>query len=129
MTVRTKLSEETRPEAERPAQVRFGAPAPSHELPAPGGKTYTEPKDHEDPPRSSRFYRQEPATPRRRGRGSAALELAVALYGQAILSFGKAAELAGVSRYQFGELVTRRGIPRHYGPDELAEDLAYGRGE
>ncbi len=56
-------------------------------------------------------------------------ELAVALYGQAILSFGKAAELAGVSRYQFGELVTRRGIPRHYGPDELAEDLAYGRGE
>jgi predicted HTH domain antitoxin len=56
-------------------------------------------------------------------------ELAVGLYSQAILSFGKAAELAGISRYRFGELVTGRGIPRHYGQDELAEDLAYGRGE
>ena len=56
-------------------------------------------------------------------------ELAAALYAQEILSFGKAAELAGTSRYQFAELVTRRGIPRHYGQEELAEDLAYGRGE
>ena len=56
-------------------------------------------------------------------------ELALSLYAQDILSFGKAAELAAVSRYQFADLVARRGIPRHYGPEDLAEDLAYGRGE
>jgi predicted HTH domain antitoxin len=56
-------------------------------------------------------------------------ELALSLYSQGILSFGKAAELAAISRYQFGVLVARRGIPRHYGAEELAEDLAYGRGE
>ncbi len=56
-------------------------------------------------------------------------ELALALYSQSILSFGKARELAGVSRYQFAHLLTGRGIPRHYGQEELAEDLAYGRGE
>ncbi|MGH9784028.1 MAG: UPF0175 family protein [Terriglobia bacterium] len=56
-------------------------------------------------------------------------ELSLALYSQSILSFGKAAELAGLSRYQFADLVARRAIPRHYGDDELAEDLAYARGE
>ena len=56
-------------------------------------------------------------------------ELALALYAQGILSFGKASELAGLSRYHFSDLVARRGIPRHYGEDELAEDLAYARGE
>src|SRR5260370_7860202 len=54
-------------------------------------------------------------------------ELALSLYAQGILSFGKAAELAPVSRYHFADLVARRGIPRHYGPQELAENLAYGR--
>jgi predicted HTH domain antitoxin len=56
-------------------------------------------------------------------------ELALSLYAQGILSFGRATELAAISRYQFADLVARRGIPRHYGPEELAEDLAYGRGE
>ena len=56
-------------------------------------------------------------------------ELALALYAQSILSFGRATELAGISRYQFADLLTSRGIPRHYGQEELAEDLAYGRGE
>ena len=55
-------------------------------------------------------------------------ELALSLYSQGILSFEKA-ELAEVSRYRFGELVTARDIARHYGVEELAEDLAYGRGE
>ena len=52
-------------------------------------------------------------------------ELALALYAQDILSFGKGSELAGVTRYQFGELLQQRGTARHYGPDELAEDLGY----
>jgi predicted HTH domain antitoxin len=56
-------------------------------------------------------------------------ELAVALYGQGILSFGKASELADLSRFRFAELVTRREIPRHYTDDELAQDLGYARGQ
>jgi predicted HTH domain antitoxin len=56
-------------------------------------------------------------------------ELALALYAQGILSFGKASELAAISRYQFADLLTHRGIPRQYGKEELAEDLSYGRGK
>ena len=33
------------------------------------------------------------------------MELALALYQQEILSFGKSVELAGVNRHQFGELL------------------------
>jgi len=55
-------------------------------------------------------------------------ELAVALYSQEILSFGKASELAGCSRFAFAELVAMRSLPRHYGEDELAQDLAYAGG-
>jgi predicted HTH domain antitoxin len=52
-------------------------------------------------------------------------ELAVALYAQGILSFGKASELAELTRFAFAELVTQRGIPRHYTEDELTQDLDY----
>ncbi len=54
-------------------------------------------------------------------------ELAVALYAQGILSFGKACELAGASRYAFADLIASRGIPRHYGEDDLNLDAAYAR--
>jgi len=54
-------------------------------------------------------------------------ELAVALYAQGILHFGKAAELAGLSRFAFADLVTQRNIPRHYTEDDLAQDLEYAR--
>jgi len=54
-------------------------------------------------------------------------ELAVSLYAQRALSLGKAAELAEMSRLSFGEFVGRRGIPRHYGDEELAQDLSYAR--
>jgi predicted HTH domain antitoxin len=56
-------------------------------------------------------------------------ELAVALYAQGILSFGKACELAEASRHSFGELVASRGIPRHYTEDDLTNDLEYARGQ
>ena len=56
-------------------------------------------------------------------------ELALALYAQGILSFGKAAELAEVSRYAFADLAGERNIPRHYTAVELAEDLDYARGQ
>jgi predicted HTH domain antitoxin len=53
------------------------------------------------------------------------LELAVALYSQKVLSLGKVAELAAMSRLLFGELVGQRGIERHYGEDDLAQDISY----
>jgi predicted HTH domain antitoxin len=55
-------------------------------------------------------------------------ELAVALYSQSILPFGKASELAGISRHEFAALLGRREIPRHYTELELAQDLEYAGG-
>jgi predicted HTH domain antitoxin len=57
------------------------------------------------------------------------MELAVALYSQGALSLGKAAELAEMTRFEFGGVVGQRGIPRHYTEEELAQDLSYARGE
>ncbi|MCS4122988.1 UPF0175 family protein [Salinibacter ruber] len=56
-------------------------------------------------------------------------ELAISLYREDMLSFGKARELAEMSKQAFGRLLGERGVERHYGPDELAEDLRYARGE
>jgi predicted HTH domain antitoxin len=55
------------------------------------------------------------------------LELAVALYAQQMLGLGKAAELAGLDRFDMNEVLAQRGIPMHYGQKELEEDLAYAR--
>ncbi|MCL0033459.1 UPF0175 family protein [Thermodesulfovibrionales bacterium] len=57
------------------------------------------------------------------------VELAIALYAQGFLSFGKARELAGMGKYEFGLLLGKRGIPRHYGQEELEDDLSYARSE
>lgn len=57
------------------------------------------------------------------------MELAIALYAQGFLSFGKARELAGIGKYEFGRLLGERGVPRHYGHEELEDDLAYARSE
>ncbi len=54
-------------------------------------------------------------------------ELAVALYADGFLSFGKARELAGMEKYEFGRLLGDRGVPRHYGREELEDDLKYAR--
>lgn len=56
-------------------------------------------------------------------------ELAIGLYAQGILSLGKAAELAGMTRSLFGDLLSRRGVPRHCTEEELTQDLSYARGE
>ena len=55
------------------------------------------------------------------------LELAVSLYAQEILSLGKAAELAGLSRWQLGDTLAKRGVPMHYSQEDLSEDIAYAR--
>jgi len=53
------------------------------------------------------------------------IELAVALYAQNLLSFGKARALAVKSNYEFGQLLGERGVSRHYTREELEDDLAY----
>ena len=55
-------------------------------------------------------------------------ELAIALYAQGFLSFGKARELAGMEKYEFGQLLGERGVLRHYGREELEDDLKYAPG-
>jgi len=56
-------------------------------------------------------------------------ELAVGLYSQHILSLGKASELAEMSRYEFGDLIGSRGVPRHYTEADLEADFAYANGQ
>jgi len=54
-------------------------------------------------------------------------ELAVTLYQRGYLSFGKSRELAGMGKYEFGQLLGEREVSRHYGPAELEDDIAYAR--
>jgi len=56
------------------------------------------------------------------------LELAVSLYAQEILSLGKAAELAGISRLELNDVLAKRKVPMHYTQEDLKDDLAYARG-
>jgi predicted HTH domain antitoxin len=67
--------------------------------------------------------------PEKRIRQELLVELAFALYAQGFLSFGKARELADMSKYEFGQLLGKRGITRHYGQEELEDDLSYVRSE
>lgn len=55
-------------------------------------------------------------------------ELAIALYAQELLSFGKARELAQMDKYEFGRLLGQRGVLRHYTTEELEDDLSYASG-
>lgn len=57
------------------------------------------------------------------------IELACALYQREILTFGKAAELACLSQFRFGQALTDRGVARHYTDADVAEDLAYACGQ
>jgi predicted HTH domain antitoxin len=52
------------------------------------------------------------------------IELAVYLYGQGRLSIGKARELAGMSLWEFRQLLGLRRIPPHYDEAELDKDIA-----
>jgi len=52
-------------------------------------------------------------------------ELAVQLYSQHLLSFGKARQLARLSKWEFAELLGRRGIERHYDEQSLQEDMEF----
>ncbi|MBE9062502.1 UPF0175 family protein [cf. Phormidesmis sp. LEGE 11477] len=51
--------------------------------------------------------------------------LAAALYEQDLLSFGKARELAQMDKYEFGNLLGKKCIARHYGQEDIEDDLNY----
>jgi len=51
-------------------------------------------------------------------------ELAIHLFQQGKLSFGKAREMAGMTVWAFQQLLGSRGIPVHYGMEDYEEDLA-----
>ncbi len=53
------------------------------------------------------------------------IELALSLYAQGILSFGKACELAEATQVEFGLLLGKRNIPRQYDEQDLQNDIAY----
>ena len=52
-------------------------------------------------------------------------ELSLALYQRGVLSSGKACALAGMTRWEFEELLGRHGISRHYTEQNLDEDIDY----
>ena len=56
-------------------------------------------------------------------------ELAVALYQRGVLPLGKARVLARMTRWEFEELLVQRGVTRHFGTDDLDEDLQYARSD
>lgn len=51
------------------------------------------------------------------------VELALRLYEKGIASLGQARRIAGLSKWDFLELLAKEGIPLHYGEKELREDL------
>lgn len=50
--------------------------------------------------------------------------LALSLYAQGLLSFGKAYELAEMTMVEFGLLLGKRNIPRQYDEQDLKDDIA-----
>jgi predicted HTH domain antitoxin len=51
-------------------------------------------------------------------------ELAIHLFQQSRLSFGKARKMAGMTVWAFQQLLGSRGIPVHYDVEDYEEDLA-----
>lgn len=50
-------------------------------------------------------------------------ELAIRLYAKGLLSFGKARQLAGITRWDFHDLLGEEGVLHRYDMKELEEDL------
>ncbi len=52
-------------------------------------------------------------------------KLALSLYAEGYLSFGKARKLCKLSKWEFVEQLGKHEILRHYTEDDLDEDLAF----
>ena len=50
-------------------------------------------------------------------------ELALRLYEKGLLSFGKARELAGMTKWEFSRILGEEGIPRHYDLEDFDRDM------
>jgi predicted HTH domain antitoxin len=57
------------------------------------------------------------------------IEIACALYARGAMSHAQATQLAGLDRFEMGEELSQRNIPRHYATADLAADIAYGCGQ
>lgn len=66
----------------------------------------------------------EPIAPTELTSRELAVELALELYRREKLSLGKAAEVAGLSRFEFGRLLGERGLYLTLDVDDLEQDLA-----
>lgn len=67
--------------------------------------------------------------PRKEQQRQLKIELAVGLYAQGILSFGKSSELAEMTLLEFGVFLGKRNIPRQYDENDLQDDVAYASGQ
>jgi predicted HTH domain antitoxin len=56
-------------------------------------------------------------------------ELALALYADGALSFGKARQLADKGKREFAKLLGLHAISRHFSVDDLQDDLSYAGGQ
>lgn len=56
------------------------------------------------------------------------LELALAVYGEGMLSPVRAAELAGVGRWEFSDIAKVRRVTTPYTAEMINEDFAHGGG-
>ena len=56
-------------------------------------------------------------------------ELALGLYSQGLITHFEACQTAGLSRFEFEDLLGRREIVRPYTPDMLNEDLRHAGGD
>ena len=63
--------------------------------------------------------------PQQRIKATLTEELAVYLYAQGYVSYGKARKLANLTKWEFAERLGTRGIPRHYTEQDLEEDRRF----
>ena len=65
--------------------------------------------------------------PRQRMEEELKQEMAFTLYERGLSSMGVARRYAGMTKWAFLDGLAKRGIQRHYGEDELNEDIIYAR--
>ncbi|NJE25877.1 UPF0175 family protein [Thermococcus sp. MV5] len=51
------------------------------------------------------------------------LYLVIELYREGKISLGKAAEIAGITRWEMMEVLSSKGVPLQYDEDDLKEDI------
>jgi len=65
--------------------------------------------------------------PRKRIKEHLLIDIALSLYQQGILSFGKARQLCNLNKWEFQKELGIRKIERHYEEKDLEEDIKFAR--